>query len=101
LKGEIEGRQPQESYENNNNQKRLLPGIHQTSIKTFSTFKSTKTFSSTPFINESAMATYNNKHWLLSHIRNSFISTDDTGKSVFSNVAKELGSRFFQEFPSW
>lgn len=26
------------------------------------------------------MATYNNKHWLLSHIRNSFISTDDTGK---------------------
>lgn len=25
------------------------------------------------------MATYNNKHWLLSHIRNSFISTDDTG----------------------
>lgn len=25
------------------------------------------------------MATYSNKHWLLSHIRNSFISTDDTG----------------------
>lgn len=25
------------------------------------------------------MATYNNSHWLLCHIRNSFISTDDTG----------------------
>lgn len=25
------------------------------------------------------MAIYDNKHWLLSHIRNSFISTDDTG----------------------
>ncbi|XP_065166756.1 stress-activated map kinase-interacting protein 1 [Atheta coriaria] len=25
------------------------------------------------------MAFYNDKHWLLSHIRNSFISTDDTG----------------------
>lgn len=25
------------------------------------------------------MATYNNKHWLLSHIRDSFITTDDTG----------------------
>lgn len=31
------------------------------------------------------MATYNNKHWLLSHIRNSFISTDDTGKEKFRN----------------
>lgn len=29
------------------------------------------------------MATYNNKHWLLSHIRTSFISTDDTGKWDF------------------
>lgn len=28
------------------------------------------------------MATYNNKHWLLSHIRNSFVSTDDTGKAT-------------------
>ncbi|KAJ8941155.1 hypothetical protein NQ318_004275 [Aromia moschata] len=25
------------------------------------------------------MALYDNKYWLLSHIRNSFISTDDTG----------------------
>lgn len=25
------------------------------------------------------MATYDNKHWLLTNIRNSFISTDDTG----------------------
>lgn len=25
------------------------------------------------------MALYDNKFWLLSHIRNSFISTDDTG----------------------
>jgi hypothetical protein len=28
---------------------------------------------------EFAMALYDNKYWLLSHIRNSFISTDDTG----------------------
>lgn len=27
------------------------------------------------------MACFNNSHWLLSHIRNSFISTDDTGIS--------------------
>jgi len=27
------------------------------------------------------MAFYDNKHWLLSHIRNSFISSDDTGAS--------------------
>lgn len=33
------------------------------------------------------MATYNNRHWLLSHIRNSFISTDDTGMS--ENVMSE------------
>lgn len=26
------------------------------------------------------MALYDNKHWLLSHIRDSFISTDDTGE---------------------
>ncbi|XP_077300672.1 SAPK-interacting protein 1 [Arctopsyche grandis] len=25
------------------------------------------------------MATYDNRHWLLAHVRNSFISTDDTG----------------------
>lgn len=39
------------------------------------------------------MATYNNRHWLLSHIRNSFISTDDTGMS--ENVMYEdLPSQF-------
>lgn len=39
------------------------------------------------------MATYNNRHWLLSHIRNSFISTDDTG--ISENVMSEdLPSHF-------
>ncbi|CRL01041.1 CLUMA_CG014505, isoform A [Clunio marinus] len=40
------------------------------------------------------MATYNNKHWLLSHIRNSFVSTDDTGISELvmnsDDLAKSL-----------
>lgn len=32
----------------------------------------------------STMATYNNPHFILSHIRNSFITTDDTGE-MFSS----------------
>ncbi|KAJ8920546.1 hypothetical protein NQ315_005415 [Exocentrus adspersus] len=38
------------------------------------------------------MALYDNKYWLLSHIRNSFISTDDTGmcELVMVNEAKEI-----------
>ncbi|XP_050077484.1 stress-activated map kinase-interacting protein 1 [Anopheles maculipalpis] len=44
------------------------------------------------------MATYNNAHWLLSHIRNSFISTDDTGVSetvmVMEDIPLQLAKRF-------
>lgn len=36
------------------------------------------------------MATYNNKHWLLSHIRNSFISTDDTGMCETVMLCEDL-----------
>lgn len=39
------------------------------------------------------MATYNNKHWLLSHIRNSFISTDDTGILIFHNIVVRIRSK--------
>lgn len=39
------------------------------------------------------MATYNNKHWLLSHIRNSFISTDDTGMCETIMLSDDLPSR--------
>ncbi|XP_053676207.1 stress-activated map kinase-interacting protein 1 [Anopheles nili] len=43
------------------------------------------------------MATYNNAHWLLSHIRNSFISTDDTGVSetvmVMEDIPLQLAKR--------
>lgn len=36
------------------------------------------------------MATYNNKHWLLSHVRNSFISTDDTGLCEMVMLGEDL-----------
>lgn len=39
------------------------------------------------------MATYNNKHWLLSHIRNSFISTDDTGMCETIMLSDDLPSK--------
>lgn len=39
------------------------------------------------------MATYNNRHWLLSHIRNSFISTDDTGMSE-NVMSEDMPSQF-------
>lgn len=39
------------------------------------------------------MATYNNKHWLLSHIRNSFISTDDTGMCEAVMLSDDLPSK--------
>ncbi|XP_070497133.1 stress-activated map kinase-interacting protein 1 [Chironomus tepperi] len=44
------------------------------------------------------MATFNNKHWLLTHIRNSFISTDDTGISELvmnsDDLAKNLANSY-------
>lgn len=44
------------------------------------------------------MATYNNPHWLLSHIRNSFISTDDTGMCEAVMLSEDLPSQYVQNF---
>lgn len=40
------------------------------------------------------MATYNNKHWLLSHVRNSFISTDDTGLCEAIMLTEDMPSQY-------
>lgn len=40
------------------------------------------------------MATYNNKHWLLSNIRNSFISTDDTGMCETLMLSEDMPSQY-------
>lgn len=40
------------------------------------------------------MATYNNAHWLLSHIRNSFISTDDTGMCEAVMLSDDLPNQY-------
>ncbi|XP_062707347.1 stress-activated map kinase-interacting protein 1 [Aedes albopictus] len=40
------------------------------------------------------MATYNNTHWLLSHIRNSFISTDDTGLSETVMLLEDIPHQY-------
>lgn len=40
------------------------------------------------------MATYNNKHWLLSHIRNSYIATDDTGMCEAIMLSDDLPNRY-------
>lgn len=42
------------------------------------------------------MATYNNKHWLLSHIRNSYIATDDTGMCEAVMLSDDLPNRFIE-----
>lgn len=42
------------------------------------------------------MATYNNKHWLLSHIRNSYIGTDDTGMCEAVMLSDDLPSRYIE-----
>lgn len=42
------------------------------------------------------MATYNNAHWLLSHIRNSFISTDDTGLSETVMLLEDIPHQYAQ-----
>lgn len=36
------------------------------------------------------MATYDNRHWLLAHVRNSFISTDDTGMCEIVMMGEDL-----------
>lgn len=46
----------------------------------------------------STMATYNNKHWLLSHIRNSFISTDDTGMCEAIMLSDDLPSKCIESY---
>lgn len=43
------------------------------------------------------MATYNNKHWLLSHIKNSFISTDDTGICEAVMLSDDLPSSYLKQ----
>lgn len=42
------------------------------------------------------MATYNNKHWLLSHIRNSYIATDDTGMCESIMLSDDLPNRYIE-----
>ncbi|XP_037952212.1 stress-activated map kinase-interacting protein 1 [Teleopsis dalmanni] len=44
------------------------------------------------------MATYCNQHWLLSHIRNSFISTDDTGMCETVMVSDDLPKHYLSKF---
>lgn len=47
------------------------------------------------------MALYDNKYWLLSHIRNSFITTDDTGmcEMVMVGESKQVQDKFFSKEP--
>lgn len=52
------------------------------------------------WIGPTSMATYNNKHWLLSHIRNSFISTDDTGMCEAVMLSDDLPSKCIELYKS-
>uniref|UniRef100_A0A1B6M5E6 Uncharacterized protein n=1 Tax=Graphocephala atropunctata TaxID=36148 RepID=A0A1B6M5E6_9HEMI len=49
------------------------------------------------------MASYDNKHWLLSHIRNSFIFSDDTGLCEIAmggeNIAHQLQASQYECYP--
>ncbi|XP_050419771.1 stress-activated map kinase-interacting protein 1-like isoform X4 [Adelges cooleyi] len=49
------------------------------------------------------MALYDSKHWLLSHIRNSFISSDDTGISEVvmggDNVLQSIPTTKYDTYP--
>lgn len=44
------------------------------------------------------MATYSNPHWLLCHIRNSFISTDDTGMCETVMVSDDLPKHYLKKY---
>lgn len=44
------------------------------------------------------MATYSNPHWLLSHIRNSFISTDDTGMCEAVMTSDDLPKHYLRRY---
>lgn len=43
------------------------------------------------------MATYDNKHWLLTNIRNSFISTDDTGMCEIVMAGENFPKLFYNK----
>lgn len=44
------------------------------------------------------MATYCNQHWLLSHIRNSFISTDDTGMCETVMLSNDMPKHYLRKY---
>ncbi|XP_016947825.1 stress-activated map kinase-interacting protein 1 [Drosophila biarmipes] len=44
------------------------------------------------------MATYSNQHWLLSHIRNSFISTDDSGMCETVMLSDDMPKHYLRKF---
>ncbi|XP_018782628.1 PREDICTED: stress-activated map kinase-interacting protein 1 [Bactrocera latifrons] len=44
------------------------------------------------------MATYCNQHWLLSHIRNSFISTDDTGMCETVMLSNDMPKNYLRKY---
>ncbi|KAH8306026.1 hypothetical protein KR018_011399 [Drosophila ironensis] len=44
------------------------------------------------------MATYSNQHWLLSHIRNSFISTDETGICETVMLSDDMPKHYLRKF---
>ncbi|KAH8301695.1 hypothetical protein KR059_008919 [Drosophila kikkawai] len=44
------------------------------------------------------MATYSNQHWLLSHIRNSFISTDDTGMCETVMLSDDMPKHYLRKY---
>ncbi|KAF4529322.1 hypothetical protein B566_EDAN011416 [Ephemera danica] len=45
------------------------------------------------------MALYDNQHWLLSHVRHSFISSDDTGFSEMVMLGEDLRLPTMESFP--
>ena len=49
-------------------------------------------------VTATAMATYSNPHWLLCHIRNSFISTDDTGMCETVMVSDDLPKHYLRKY---
>jgi hypothetical protein len=45
------------------------------------------------------MALYDNQHWLLSHVRHSYISSDDTGFSEMVMLGEDLRLPTMESFP--
>lgn len=50
-------------------------------------------------LNVDIMALYDNQHWLLSHIRHSYISSDDTGFSEMVMLGEDLRLPTMESFP--